>query len=49
MQAGRLVQIGSPSDLLHRPADDYVRQLMATPMRQAEEVKALARDAAEGS
>jgi osmoprotectant transport system ATP-binding protein len=41
MQRGRLVQIGTPSELLQSPADDYVRQLMSTPRRQAELVEGL--------
>jgi osmoprotectant transport system ATP-binding protein len=41
MQRGRLVQIGTPSELLQSPADDYVRQLMDTPRRQAELVEGL--------
>jgi osmoprotectant transport system ATP-binding protein len=36
LSEGRLIQVGSPRDLVARPADDYVRQLMATPRRQAE-------------
>jgi len=36
MNEGRLVQVGSPRELLVAPADDYVRQLMETPRRQAE-------------
>lgn len=36
MREGRLVQVGTPADLLRRPADDYVAELMATPRRQAE-------------
>jgi osmoprotectant transport system ATP-binding protein len=43
LNAGRLVQVGTPADLLHRPADDYVRDLTATPRRQAAAVEALAR------
>ncbi len=35
MDEGRLVQIGTPHDLLSAPANDYVRQLMSTPRRQA--------------
>jgi osmoprotectant transport system ATP-binding protein len=35
MHEGRLVQIGSPAALLQSPANDYVRQLMNTPRRQA--------------
>jgi osmoprotectant transport system ATP-binding protein len=41
MHRGRLVQIGTPSELLQTPADDYVRQLMDTPRRQAELVEGL--------
>jgi osmoprotectant transport system ATP-binding protein len=36
MNQGRLVQVGPPRELLQSPADDYVRQLMETPRRQAE-------------
>ncbi len=47
MRAGRLVQIGTPHELLTAPADDYVAQLMGTPRRQAEVVdRLLARDGA---
>jgi len=41
MHEGRLVQVGTPSELLQSPADDYVRQLMNTPKRQAELVDGL--------
>ena len=41
MNGGRLVQIGTPSELMQTPADDYVRQLMSTPRRQAELVEGL--------
>ena len=41
MNEGRLVQIGTPRELLQAPADDYVRQLMDTPMRQARLVDTL--------
>jgi osmoprotectant transport system ATP-binding protein len=41
MNDGRLVQIGTPSELLHKPADDYVRRLMETPTRQAQAVDRL--------
>jgi osmoprotectant transport system ATP-binding protein len=36
LNEGRLLQIGEPAELLARPADDYVRQLMTTPQRQIE-------------
>ncbi|MEE8476695.1 MAG: ABC transporter ATP-binding protein, partial [Myxococcota bacterium] len=35
LNEGRLVQVGKPEELLRVPADDYVRELMATPRRQA--------------
>jgi len=41
MHEGRLVQIGTPQELVRAPADEYVRQLMDTPMRQARLVSAL--------
>jgi osmoprotectant transport system ATP-binding protein len=41
MHHGRLVQIGTPAELLQSPADDYVRQLMNTPRRQAALVDSL--------
>jgi osmoprotectant transport system ATP-binding protein len=41
MNEGRLVQIGSPRELLQDPADAYVRQLMETPTRQARVMDAL--------
>ena len=41
MNAGRLVQIGTPRTLIQAPADDYVRQLMDTPQRQARLLEAL--------
>jgi len=36
LNAGRLVQVGTPTQLMREPADDYVAELMATPRRQAE-------------
>jgi osmoprotectant transport system ATP-binding protein len=35
LHEGRLVQVGSPAELLRRPADDTVAELMETPRRQA--------------
>ena len=46
MHGGRLVQVGTPSALLQSPADDYVRQMMSTPKRQAQLVEGLLADAA---
>ena len=41
MHEGRLEQIGTPRDLLTRPASPYVHELMNTPRRQAAAVERL--------
>jgi len=41
MNAGRLLQIGSPQDLIARPADDFVAALLASPRHQTEQLEAL--------
>ena len=41
MRAGRLVQVGTPAELMRSPADDYVRQLVDTPCRDARVVDSL--------
>jgi osmoprotectant transport system ATP-binding protein len=41
MDAGRLVQVGTPGELLAAPADARVAELVATPRRQAERVEKL--------
>ncbi len=41
MRDGRLVQVGTPAALMRSPADDYVRQLVDTPCRDARVVDAL--------
>jgi osmoprotectant transport system ATP-binding protein len=35
MRAGKLLQIGTPAELLQAPAGDYVRDFLTTPLRQA--------------
>lgn len=45
LQAGRLVQVGTPGELVSAPAGPYVELLMATPRRQASVVEHLARGA----
>src|SRR5205814_7057312 len=42
MNAGRLVRLGTPRELMTDPADDYVARLMATPRRQADQLEELA-------
>ncbi|MBI3770453.1 MAG: ABC transporter ATP-binding protein [Deltaproteobacteria bacterium] len=44
LRDGHLLQLGTPAELLRRPADDYVAQLMDTPLRHGRTVEALARD-----
>jgi osmoprotectant transport system ATP-binding protein len=42
MRAGRIVQQGTPHQLLVHPEDEYVQRLMETPKRQADQLEALA-------
>ena len=42
MNEGRLLQLGTPAELLTRPADPFVKALMSTPKRQADQLEALA-------
>jgi osmoprotectant transport system ATP-binding protein len=44
MNEGRLLQVGTPHELLARPADEFVTALMATPRRQAQQVESLVAD-----
>jgi len=41
MKDGKVVQTGTPSDLVNRPADPYVTELLAAPAKQARAVAAL--------
>jgi osmoprotectant transport system ATP-binding protein len=41
MRQGRLVQIGTPNELMTQPADAYVTALVTTPLRQAERLERL--------
>ena len=41
MRHGKIVQQGTPADLIGRPADAYVADLIATPKRQADKLEAL--------
>src|SRR5262249_6392028 len=42
MNLGRLVQVGTPHELLSRPADAFVAGLMDSPRKQAQQLEALA-------
>lgn len=44
LRHGRVEQIGTPRELVARPNGDYVRDLMATPRRQADRLDDLAAD-----
>jgi osmoprotectant transport system ATP-binding protein len=50
MEAGRILQIGRPSELVERPEDPAVEQLLAMPRRQADRLQAILHehDAASG-
>jgi osmoprotectant transport system ATP-binding protein len=41
LDAGRLIQVGTPAELLRAPANDVVRHLVETPRRQAEMIAGL--------
>ncbi|MBM3997058.1 MAG: ATP-binding cassette domain-containing protein [Planctomycetes bacterium] len=41
MNAGKLLQLGTPHELLANPADDFVAALMASPKHQTEKLQAL--------
>ena len=41
IRGGRIVAEGTPHSLMHGEQDDYVRELMATPRRQADRLRAL--------
>lgn len=49
MNAGDIAQAGSPSELLTRPKDEYVKKLIAAPKRQADQLEELAHQNANGS
>jgi osmoprotectant transport system ATP-binding protein len=44
MDAGRILQTGTPHELLARPAHDFVRRLVQTPRRQADRLAELAQE-----
>jgi len=41
MNAGKLLRVGTPHELLHNPGDDFVAALLSTPKRQADQLEAL--------
>lgn len=48
MQAGKVLQVGTPLQLLNAPQDDYVEQLFDTPLRRAHDVERLLAEARRG-
>ena len=42
MNAGRLLRLGTPHELLTNPGDEFVAALMSSPKRQADQLEALA-------
>jgi osmoprotectant transport system ATP-binding protein len=41
MNAGKLLRVGTPQELLRHPGDDFVAALMSSPKRQADQLEAL--------
>jgi osmoprotectant transport system ATP-binding protein len=41
MNAGRLLRLGTPHELLTNPGDAFVAALMSSPKRQADQLEAL--------
>jgi len=41
MNAGRLLRLGTPHDLLRHPGDDFVAALLSSPKRQADQLETL--------
>jgi osmoprotectant transport system ATP-binding protein len=48
LRDGALVQVGTPAELVQRPADAYVHDLLATPRQQAERLAAVLAAAGSG-
>jgi osmoprotectant transport system ATP-binding protein len=48
MDAGRLIQVGTPQELFRAPASEAVSQLLETPRRQADRLHALAHSSGGG-
>jgi osmoprotectant transport system ATP-binding protein len=44
MLKGRIIQVGTPLQMMNEPAHDYVQQLMSTPRRQAKVLARLTRE-----
>jgi osmoprotectant transport system ATP-binding protein len=49
MNGGQMVQVGTPHELLTAPADDYVKQIIGTPRRQADRLEELVGEAEGGT
>jgi osmoprotectant transport system ATP-binding protein len=49
MNAGRLLQLGTPAELMARPADPFVEALMANPKQQTRQLESLMAGANHGS
>ena len=46
MREGSIVQIGTPQELMAKPADDFVARMIATPQRRAKRLAAAMRESA---
>jgi osmoprotectant transport system ATP-binding protein len=41
LNAGKLLRLGTPHELLHDPGDDFVAAMLSSPKRQADQLEAL--------
>ena len=48
MDGGRLLQLGTPHELLTRPCGDFVAALVSCPKRQADQLEALVANRPDG-
>ncbi|HEY7330638.1 MAG TPA: ATP-binding cassette domain-containing protein [Gemmataceae bacterium] len=48
MNAGKLLRVGTPQELLRDPGDDFVAALLSSPKRQADQLEALVADRSNG-
>ncbi len=48
MNAGKLLQVGTPRELISQPVDEFVAALMASPRNQTEQLEALMAASSEG-
>ena len=48
MRDGKILQVGTPSELLHSPKNDYIEKLLSTPKAQARKITAMMKTVGNG-